>query len=569
MPSEKLILIVKGVCLFMLIEITCDEFKDHGMPRGRIKFRQGLNTVLGSESGTNSIGKSTFLMIIDFVFGGDDYANKLDDVQHEVGPHMINFAFEFNGEKHYFSRHTVDYKTVVKCDSDYNPLENGKIDLKEYLLFLQEKYGLDHPGLTFRNAVSRFIRAYKRENLNEEFPLQQYKGETQKESVTNLLKLTNLYAQIEGQMEITKEAERKLAAFKSARKYALIPFVTKKSEFKANEKRIVELREQATALAQRSSAGLLDLDSMQAEQLSLLKSQLSIFKRQRTKILSQLKSIRADRELGKKTFKKDYADLLEFFPNIDLKQIEAIDAFHRQLAGILKSEFAETEEALQGSLALAENEIKKIEYAIAQSGTETDLTQAVLDRYAAIDKELKNLEAANANYEEASRLTENEKAYKDTLDRLVRDTLAQVQMTINTRMSEINAMICGADKTAPFIHIPDAKHYSFSTPKDGGTGSQFKGLVVFDMTMLELTNIPAVVHDSVILKHIEDEAIEKILILYANSQKQVFIAMDKKGSYTDASKRILEETKILQLSAGEGALFGRAWNKRDEEQDVQ
>lgn len=45
--------------------------------------------------------------------------------------------------------------------------------------------------------------------------------------------------------------------------------------------------------------------------------------------------------------------------------------------------------------------------------------------------------------------------------------------------------------------------------------------------------------------------------------------MDKKGSYTDASKRILEETKILQLSAGEGALFGRAWNKRDEEQDVQ
>lgn len=166
-------------------------------------------------------------------------------------------------------------------------------------------------------------------------------------------------------------------------------------------------------------------------------------------------------------------------------------------------------------------------------------------------------------------MTENEKSYKDTLDRLVRDTLAQVQMTINTRMSEINAMICGADKTAPFIHIPDAKHYSFSTPKDGGTGSQFKGLVVFDMTMLELTNIPAVVHDSVILKHIEDEAIEKILILYANSQKQVFIAMDKKGSYTDASKRILEETKILQLSAGEGALFGRAWNKRDEEQDVQ
>ena len=55
----------------MLVEIMCDEFKDHGTPRGRIQLHAGLNTVMGSSSGSNSIGKSTFLMIIDFVFGGD------------------------------------------------------------------------------------------------------------------------------------------------------------------------------------------------------------------------------------------------------------------------------------------------------------------------------------------------------------------------------------------------------------------------------------------------------------------------------------------------------------------
>ena len=53
----------------MLVEIMCDEFKDHGTPRGRIQLHAGLNTVMGSSSGSNSIGKSTFLMIIDFVFG--------------------------------------------------------------------------------------------------------------------------------------------------------------------------------------------------------------------------------------------------------------------------------------------------------------------------------------------------------------------------------------------------------------------------------------------------------------------------------------------------------------------
>ena len=75
----------------MLVEIMCDEFKDHGTPRGRIQLHAGLNTVMGSSSGSNSIGKSTFLMIIDFVFGGDDYVEKLTDVQTEVGEHRICF----------------------------------------------------------------------------------------------------------------------------------------------------------------------------------------------------------------------------------------------------------------------------------------------------------------------------------------------------------------------------------------------------------------------------------------------------------------------------------------------
>ena len=41
----------------MLIEVMCDEFTDHGKPRGRIPFHVGLNTILGSNSGSNSIGK--------------------------------------------------------------------------------------------------------------------------------------------------------------------------------------------------------------------------------------------------------------------------------------------------------------------------------------------------------------------------------------------------------------------------------------------------------------------------------------------------------------------------------
>lgn len=111
----------------MLVEIMCSEFKDHGKPRGRIRLKAGLNTVLGSESGSNSIGKSTFLMVLDFIFGGSDYVDKLTDVQTEVGVHTINFAFRFKEEMYYFARSTGDYNIVIGCDSDYKPLPNGSV----------------------------------------------------------------------------------------------------------------------------------------------------------------------------------------------------------------------------------------------------------------------------------------------------------------------------------------------------------------------------------------------------------------------------------------------------------
>lgn len=51
----------------MLTNITCDKFNKTNKT---IAFHQGLNVILGDNKGTNSIGKSTFLMIIDFALGG-------------------------------------------------------------------------------------------------------------------------------------------------------------------------------------------------------------------------------------------------------------------------------------------------------------------------------------------------------------------------------------------------------------------------------------------------------------------------------------------------------------------
>ena len=110
----------------MLAEVQCDKFKKNGQIREPIIFHAGLNAVLGDDNGSNSIGKSTFLMILDFVFGGSDYVKKCVDVQDNVKGHTINFAFDFEDKKYYFSRSTIDYNKVIKCDEKYQQLENEK-----------------------------------------------------------------------------------------------------------------------------------------------------------------------------------------------------------------------------------------------------------------------------------------------------------------------------------------------------------------------------------------------------------------------------------------------------------
>lgn len=99
----------------------------------------------------------------------------------------------------------------------------------------------------------------------------------------------------------------------------------------------------------------------------------------------------------------------------------------------------------------------------------------------------------------------------------------------------------------------------FYTPDDTGTGIACKGLVLFDLSVLNSTKLPILAHDSVILKQISDEAIEKILELYIQSNKQIFIAFDKQDSYTEKAQKILAESAVLKLAPNGKELFGKSW----------
>ncbi len=536
----------------MLYEIVCENFKQK-----RIEFHPGLNTVLGDGSGSNSIGKSTFLMIIDFVFGGTDYVQKSTDVQRNVGNHEIKFCFIFNKKYYYFSRNTYDSDIIFHCDKDYNHIKSDS--LKNYLSFLQEQYSITIPDVTFRGVVSRYIRVYGRDNINEKRPLNIVSNEAAGEPTIALLKLFDLYHSIAELELLARKKKDELSSFRKAQRLSYIPKIGK-TQYNKNKEKIKNLYEEESMLTSELGSGIIDIDSILTDEIINSKKELSILRRQRSKILSQLSSINQNIIDNKPQIKQDYSALLEFFPNVNIKHIEEIEQFHLEISEVLKSELREEKKHLENLLNELETDIGETESNL-KSIPSANLSKIVLQKHSNIIKEIEQLSQENARYDQEEQISSAAQKASDRAKNMRIEQLSYLQNIINQQMAKINDFIYNGRKIPPTLTFNDLQ-YNFHTRDDTGTGTCYKGLVVYDLSVLELTQLPFLVHDSVVLKQIADEAIENILKKYQQIGKQVFISLDKAPSYTDAATQILTETKVLSLSNNGNELFGRSWSEK-------
>lgn len=171
------------------------------------------------------------------------------------------------------------------------------------------------------------------------------------------------------------------------------------------------------------------------------------------------------------------------------------------------------------------------------------------------------MESENAAYLKLGSLKTSRDDTKVRRDQMRKEQLLHLQLVINTKMQEINDYIYSGKKKPPILSF-DKNKYNFETIDDTGTGTSYKNMIVYDLSILELTTLPVLIHDSVVLKQIADEAIEKILEKYKTINKQIFISFDKKAAYTKESQKILNETKVLELSPNGGELFGKSWSDK-------
>lgn len=542
----------------MLIEIQCDQF----LNKDPVIFKKGLNIVLGQENARNSIGKTTFLLIIDFAFGGKDYVLMNDqDVNKHINFHVIKFAFEFDKKKYYFSRSTGDINVVNECDENYQTIR--QISLDTYNTFLNNKYGMSKISDSFREQVSPYFRIYGRDNYDEKFPLKGFRGDKPANGLKRLMQLFEVYGPVEELSNLVNDADDRKKTHKNALKYQYLSGAENKTEFRNNAVKIKILEKKIEQLEQKSDDGVLEMDSVQSERIQDILSQLRILRRQAQQIQNQMDAIDHDAELQKRSIVSDFSDLKEFFPDVDVKRLETIESFHKKLSNVMTKEGNAERKELTDSLDLINKQVEYMEGHLLEVKKTPNVELSVLQRYAELDRELTKLQAANKYFTEKESLESETSDLHARLKELVKSVTRQLQNDINIEMHKLNTVVCGPSSTAPILSIESDKKYVFTVVDDKGTGSQTRGMFLLDLAILSITKLPALIHDSYSIKQVEDPVMINLMKEYDKSPKQVFIALDKGESYSEDGTlpEIIAKNTCLRLAEG-SELFGWAWNKR-------
>ena len=549
----------------MLVEFDSDAFFHDEQRPGPLRLSEGLNTVLGTENTENSIGKSTTLLVIDFCFGGSDYIDKAKDVVKNIGHHEIRFAFLLGGETHYFRRATDTPTTIHLCDETYRPLRTMTLD--DFKAFIGTQYGLQNAGISLRQAVSNFFRIWQRKNSDVDHPLLAHARDTQADGVKRLLMLFDQYTKLQGFMDVKDQAVRELDLFNAAGRYYDFPRAKNVTEVNNNTQRIKDLEAERDQAGTRAGLTAKDytpsqqaaINEVQAEREPLLRrfNQLG----RQINAIRQSKGIAADVSLTKK-----FDALHEFFPEVDLERIENIERFHRSIRQILDADFKAEAKQLEEERERIQQRLNQLNARLEELSVAPTAAQADIRAYSELDRQIRSLANANKAYHDGERLIAAKKQASEALAEASTSILQGIERKLNEAMARIDGEITGEQRTPPSIKLPEVDKYAYEIENDSGTGSTQRGLISFDLAMLETTLLPAVAHDSMLVQPIEDQSFDGIAKVYSRQRKQVFLAIDKISRYSKETQRILSESAFIHLEPGR-ELFGRSWSKNKNSPD--
>lgn len=535
----------------MLSEIASEVLRT-----GRIQFTPGLNVVLGDDNATNSIGKSSLLMVVDYAFGGSTLLTYNTDLVVELGHHTYSLTFVFDEQAHRFQRRTQEPDVIYRCDDDGRPI--AALSIEQYAAFLKRSYQIDLPDLTFRALVGLYLRVWGKDNLVTDRPLHTTQVMSAKECVDNLLKTYDAYAPIRDVAKELSRAEAELKALRAAAKHQIVPQVGKRA-YSSNAKRIVELEGELAdikANLAKYATSISELVNKDVLALKLEKDRLlSLRLTTSTRLQRTQENLSANRHIRSRHF----ADVVRYFPDVDRERLARVEEFHDGIATILRTELRQSERELRAELERIEAAVASIDAQMASTLSTVSEPTVLVDRVYRAAVGLQQAREENARFDQASALEERLMSLRQALAAEKARILEEVQAVVNGGLRRAVDVVFGADRKSPQLDLRE-NGYNYTIPEDTGTGTAYAGLILFDLTVFLETQLPVVAHDSVLFKNIENDSVARLLQLYAGTEKQSFISLDEIAKYGPEAEAQLRRRSVVHLD-NDNVLFVKDWRR--------
>jgi len=375
----------------------------------------------------------------------------------------------------------------------------------------------------------------------------------------NLLKLFSLYGSLR---ELEREktlTERKKSALKVAFNAGYIKPLTKPQKEK-KESRLIELETEISEI--KASLENYSINASQIINDENLK--IKIEKDELVKKLfyfkSRLNRTEDNLTYGNSANKKAFEKLGDYFPNVDVDRLLKIDQFHTGITKILKAELREEKDSLEEQIQSLKLQIKSNETQLLESAKVVGKPSGLVDKMLELSSEEKEIREQLRFREIKATIDEKVGDIAGKLIERSADALSTVEDDLNKTMSKYIGKFYKGDPVSPKVKLTDSR-YEFDHNDDSGTGKAYANMISLDMSLLEKTYLPALIHDLIVFSNIEDHAIEDIFSEYSSTKKQVFISIDKTNRFKEKTQKLINDHEFLALDSDRLA-FEKSWKKR-------
>ncbi|EMG4292903.1 DUF2326 domain-containing protein [Pseudomonas aeruginosa] len=539
----------------MLKQIKCNLFNHK-----QIDFHDGLNIILGDDEAKNSIGKSSALLVIDFAMGGTSLLVDDAGVIKALGDHSYDITFEFKGEPLFVRRSTERPDIVDVCDSNY--IKHDEMSLEAYREHLKRLYGLSGLESTFRSIVSPFARIWNKGESDPDHPLAGASKEKLSAGIFRLLDLFERTSDVSVERAALQILKDKKDLMKRSMTAEIIPRITT-TQYRSNQKLIKDNAQAISDLKDNFAGAITAYEALFDEKLREIQQSKNELIKQRSLTSARREKLQRDISGLSPRLTANIALVAEFFPEADLERLQQVEQFHKKIGKLVSRELKNELEALLNQESEINESItdldQKIKLALNLKGTPTDLFAKVFELKEVTDKAREE----NKFFEQKTSIDESEAASKARLDAIYDQIFLSIESSINSELEEFNKIVYGPERNPSQLRIKNANSYSFTSPLDTGTGKSYAGLVGFDIAVLSLTNLPFIIHDSMIYKNIEISATENIIrILSAFKKKQIFLAFDEAKKFNTETQKTLQSNKVLQLNRNQ-LLYIKDWRTKE------